>query len=121
MSPFDDLEQSVSRFIAGNKGGAGCLSGLCDTKFHTHDANGYSNGCTALTADVDREVSIVRFVEIQSVRGQRTIPCESCVFKGICNSGCLKVEINDGSGECSGNKILFNTIARKLLKGNHDA
>lgn len=119
ISPFDDLELSIRNMFEGKSGGEGCLSGKCDSSFHTFDQNGYSNGCTALTATNKNDTQIVKFIDVQNERKARINACETCTFNKVCNSGCLKVDINDGSGECSGNRILFNAIVKSSVGENH--
>jgi radical SAM protein with 4Fe4S-binding SPASM domain len=112
ISPFDGLMQSVTD----NTSGHGCWSGSCDTTFHTIDANGYKSGCSALTSEYDNKrmpegVVPIKFVSFSKEREVRRgkADCASCEFKSICSSGCLAVDISDGSGECSGGYALFHT------------
>lgn len=103
--------------------GYGCWSGKCDTRFHTIDANGYKLGCTALTSEVDnpraKPGDILDFPDPTRARDARRDRCGTCQFRPICSSGCLAVDIEDGSGECSGGYGLFDTalslIERRLL------
>ena len=115
LSPFDDLFESVHGLQSGRSGGSGCLSGVCDTRFHTVDANGYQKGCTALTADTalfptHESAAPVRLVDFQGVRQARQASCDGCRFRPICSSGCLGVPKEDHSGECSGGRTLFANI-----------
>lgn len=114
LSPFDGINESVDRLLAGLSGGYGCLSGSCDTRFHTFDASGYKSGCTALNSEDDNknssEVQVVQFFDFKAVRKLRQVDCASCEFKPICSSGCLASEKMDVSGECSGGFGLFSTI-----------
>lgn len=108
--------------------GYGCWSGQCDTRFHTIDSNGYKHGCTALTSEQDNKNKELKNVlndkkiiwigssakeqkeNILSTRKERQDSCQGCRYLSICSSGCLSVEKFDNSGECSGAKILFETI-----------
>lgn len=119
VSPFDGLNESVDRLIAGESGGYGCLSGSCDTNFHTFDANGYKKGCTALNSEYDNSkvskvtsngVQVLEFSDFSAIRSERQMDCETCKFKSICSSGCLASDKFDGSGECSGGFKLFDSI-----------
>lgn len=113
ISPFDGLFESVDRLINGGKGGYGCLSGSCDSRFHTIDSSGYKKGCTALTSEYDNKNSgetVIRIVDFKIARKIRQIDCFTCQFKSICSSGCLATDKIDESGECSGGKGIFETI-----------
>lgn len=114
LSPFDGLKNSIERLKNGEDGGYGCLSGDCDSKFHTFDANGYKQGCTALTSEYDNkkaEVQVISFVgSIAKQRKDRRQSCDDCKFKTICSSGCLATNKFDESGECSGSYDLFNVM-----------
>lgn len=117
VSPFDGLSESVDRLIAGDTGGYGCLSGGCDTNFHTFDANGYKKGCTALNSEYDNSkvstnngVQVIQFTDFKSIRSERQLDCNTCQFKTICSSGCLATDKTDISGECSGGYKLFESI-----------
>ena len=118
MSPFDGLESSILDLLHGSPTvGYGCLSGACDTRFHTIDANGYKAGCTALTSEYDNkrvssDVQVIRFFDLQEARVDRQLTCNGCEFKPICSSGCLALEKFDYSNECSGAKILFSEIKK---------
>jgi radical SAM protein with 4Fe4S-binding SPASM domain len=119
LSPFDGLLDAVERM---NKGsiGYGCWSGSCDTKFHTIDANGYKMGCTALTSEVDnkRATETLRFENgFEAARKERrVINCNGCPFRSVCSSGCLALSMDDGSGECSGGRGLFETTLRLVKR-----
>lgn len=113
MSPFDGIRDSLQRLQRGLAGGYGCLSGVCDTRFHTIDANGYKKGCTALTSEYDNKSageSVVFFSDFRVARKIRQHDCRSCQYNKVCSSGCLATEKVDESGECSGGYILFKTI-----------
>lgn len=118
MSPFDGLLQSVRTMDT--ESSYGCHSGICDSRFHTFDAHGYKKGCTALNSTREIESSILSIIDprdttLNAARVVRTIDCGQCEFKSICSSGCLATDISDGSGECSGGKIVFNTL-RSLVE-----
>lgn len=119
LSPFDGLENSVQRYLDGKSGGYGCLSGVCDSSFHTFDQNGYKGGCTALNSESDNSnaggVAVLKFFDINEQRLIRTVDCAKCEYKKICSSGCLATEIDDGSGECSGGKRLFRAIESNII------
>jgi radical SAM protein with 4Fe4S-binding SPASM domain len=113
ISPFDGLKDSLQRLKAGGAGGYGCLSGVCDSRFHTIDANGYKKGCTALTSEYDNKSSgesVVFFSDFKIARKIRQLDCRTCEFNKICSSGCLATEKMDESNECSGSYTLFKTI-----------
>lgn len=116
LSPFDGLLHSVDRLSRGEGGGYGCLSGACDTRFHTIDSNGYKAGCTALTSEYDNKRAgeqVVFFSNILKERDARRLvgpSCLDCQFKTICSSGCLASDKVDESGECSGGYRLFETL-----------
>ena len=118
ISPFDGLEHSVQKLISGENQGYGCWSGNCDTKFHTIDANGYKRGCTALNSENDnsRSNSKLYIPDFIKERDTRIINCSDCKFRSICSSGCLALEKNDGSDECTGGFRLFNTIYNYIQK-----
>lgn len=114
ISPFDGLEQSIDRLRSGDGGGYGCLSGVCDTRFHTIDSNGYKFGCTAINSEIDNRSSagnILKIYNLKSERELRTVDCASCKFKSICSSGCMASDKVDDSGECSGAFGLFDRIS----------
>jgi radical SAM protein with 4Fe4S-binding SPASM domain len=118
ISPFDGINESVDRLINGESGGYGCLSGSCDTNFHTFDANGYKKGCTALNSEYDNSkvimkdngVQVLEFSDFSSIRKERQLDCNTCKFNTICSSGCLASDKTDISGECSGGFQLFESI-----------
>lgn len=128
ITPFDDLEIDIKKMLKGRTdGGSGCLSGKCDDKFHTIDANGYKVGCTALNSESDNtsinkdETITVKFFEPEEIleaRKKRTESCENCTFNRICNTGCLTVTKRDVSGECSGAKGLLETIKFRIENEN---
>lgn len=114
LSPFDGLIESVRNMGTGS-GGYGCWSGGCDTRFHTIDASGYKRGCTALTSEsdnkaADESLNFPRgFKEERRIR--QIVDCVSCPFRSVCSSGCLALSMDDGSGECSGGRKLFESAA----------
>lgn len=114
LSPLDGMSESVDRLLKGESGGYGCLSGSCDTRFHTIDASGYKSGCTALNSESDNknsgDVYVIKFFDFKASRKLRQVDCASCEFKPICSSGCLASEKSDESNECSGGFGLFKTI-----------
>lgn len=151
ISPFDGLLESSIGLMLNNKKkqtdkaniwdilsyknqGYGCWSGVCDTKFHTIDSNGYKHGCTALTSEQDnknktlqnntefkkviwfnkKEDPVAQKNIIVEQRKKRQESCINCEFLTICSSGCLSVEKFDDSKECSGAKALFTTIQKHL-------
>lgn len=115
LSPFDGLFSSIENMNKG-VGGYGCWSGHCDTRFHTIDSNGYKVGCTALTSEADNKnakdsLSFVKdFAETRKER--RIINCADCPYRTICSSGCLALSMDDGSGECSGGRKMFEAAAQ---------
>lgn len=122
LSPIDSLSQSVSSLLEGAPQPAGCWSGACDTRFHTVDASGYKRGCTALTSEDDNRASNHRpdyGADLRETRRLRTFDCARCPFKSICSSGCLALDFDDGSGECSGGYSLFKNLAE--ISGHPDA
>lgn len=113
ISPFDGLSESLRRLRDGGSGGYGCLSGVCDTRFHTIDSNGYKKGCTALTSEYDNKSSgesVIFFSDFRIARKMRQQDCRTCEFNKICSSGCLATDKFDESNECSGSYILFKNI-----------
>lgn len=112
ISPFDGMLLAAK--TGHNK--SGCSSGVCDTRFHTIDANGYRAGCTALTSEPKQQtgaaiVSFVRPVDIAMARQKRVDHlCTGCDFKAFCSSGCLVLSPDDGSDECVGSKKLWQLI-----------
>lgn len=124
ISPLDGLIESVEKLRDGKAGGFGCLSGACDTRFHTIDSNGYKKGCTALTSEVDNKsvgdaVKKIQFSDIRISRKLRQVDCMGCEFKPICSSGCLASDKMDLSGECSGGSKLFEVIKSHVFKGGN--
>ncbi len=112
ISPFDGLIASGAKLARGEAGGSGCLSGNCDTTFHTIDSSGYKRGCTALTSESDnRRADTQEALRIADPAAEREVRqvyfCSSCEFRKICSSGCLALDVDDGSGECSGGKVLL--------------
>lgn len=122
LSPFDGLFESVERLHRGEAGGYGCLSGVCDTRFHTIDANGYKFGCTAINSESDNKNAKTNGVQVINTdmlglkRKVRQADCMNCDFKNICSSGCMTTEKMDDSLECSGGYRLFKTIEKILRK-----
>lgn len=116
ISPFDSLFITMENLVSGREASKNtmptCLSGICDTRFHTIDQNGYKAGCTALTSEYDNvnAKNMVKFESLTDLRNRRQADCHHCNFKKICSSGCLASRYLDESGECSGNKQLFNAI-----------
>jgi len=119
ISPLDGLLESMTNLFNGIGEGYGCLSGKCDTNFHTIDANGYRIGCTALTTDQDgvhnEHTHAINMFDLKMVRKLRQIDCHNCKFKTICSSGCLATSKVDESSECSGGRQLFNEIEKIIL------
>lgn len=114
LSPFDGMISSIHRLREGTGGGSGCLSGVCDTRFHTFDAGGYKKGCTALTSEVDNKNAgeqIIQIVDFRFARKLRQQSCIGCPFLSICSSGCMATDKWDDSGECSGGSILFKGLS----------
>lgn len=113
LSPFDGLVSSIERMRLGGSGGSGCLSGVCDTRFHTFDASGYKKGCTALTSEVDNKNAgeqVIQIADLRFARKLRQHTCVGCPYLSICSSGCMATDKWDESGECSGGSILFKGI-----------
>lgn len=122
ISPFDGLISSAQTLADGTaKGGYGCWSGACDTRFHTIDGTGYKRGCTALTSETDNKAAraVLDLTKgFEGVRGaRRLVNCKECRFRTICSSGCLAVSMDDGSGECSGGRGLFEAAAAIVNSG----
>lgn len=116
ISPLDGYMDSIERLEKGQSGGYGCLSGKCDSKFHTIDENGYKYGCTAINSESDnKNTSVVNFInfideeKLKSERKIRQLSCDGCEYITVCNSGCLASEKFDYSNECSGGKLIFET------------
>jgi Arylsulfatase regulator (Fe-S oxidoreductase) len=121
LSPFDGLIESV-RTLGDTPAGYGCWSGACDSRFHTVDASGYKRGCTALTSEVDNKAAggrSLRFDQgFENVRrNRRAVNCAACPYRTICSSGCLALAMDDGSGECSGGRTLFDAARRVVELG----
>lgn len=112
ISPLDGLFASVDRLLAGQAGGYGCLSGVCDTHFHTIDETGYRRGCTAITSEEpdNKRAKVIKIVKIEQDRQIRRWNCVSCKYKVICSAGCLASDMDDGSGECAGGSRLFQSV-----------
>ena len=110
ISPFDGFSISIKSLVDHDPVGYGCLSGKCDSRFHTFDANGYQKGCTALTTDTLDTPVAINVIDLLAERSQRTINCSDCMFTRICNTGCLANQVVDSSNECSGHKIFLTTI-----------
>lgn len=114
ISPLDGLIDSVSRLRAGKAGGYGCLSGKCDTRFHTFDQTGYYAACTALTSEVSNRnavgAAVVETTGLSETRQVRQMSCLDCRFKPICSSGCMATPKTDESGECSGGYQAFKLL-----------
>lgn len=114
LSPFENLIDSISSLGEGKPRAHGCWSGACDTRFHTIDAQGYKFGCTALTSEQGNRNSNHGFdlgSDLKAKRELRQFDCHRCPFRSVCSSGCLALNFDDGSGECSGGYRLFNTLA----------
>lgn len=117
LSPFDGLFESVQRLKQGLSGGSGCLSGVCDTRFHTFDSNGYKRGCTAITSEFDNKnagVQVIQIMDLKFARKLRQQSCEGCRYKPICSSGCMASDKWDDSGECSGGSLLFKGLEKLI-------
>jgi radical SAM protein with 4Fe4S-binding SPASM domain len=117
ISPFDGLFESVERLKIGESGGYGCLSGDCDSKYHTLDANGYKPGCTAITSEIDNinaKGETLQFIDISAAREDRQKSCVGCKYIPICSSGCIATTKVDFSGECAGGFKLFQRLEKIL-------
>ena len=115
LSPFENLLESTRSRIAGQPAAAGCWSGNCDTRFHTIDGDGYKAGCTALTSESGNKNAIPVVTHRPNAsyadrRELRVFNCGSCRFRSICKTGCLALDFDDGSGECSGGLHLFEAL-----------
>lgn len=120
VSPFEDIEASVQSLSTTQPSGSGCWSGACDTRFHTIDGQGYKAGCTALTSEIgNRNSAHIPKISnsFEKTRELRTFNCGDCEFRRICSSGCLALNFDDGSGECSGGFKFFET-AKHLAGGS---
>ena len=104
VSPFDDRLASAAAVAshAPSPVGAGCWSGVCDTRFWTWDAQGLRAGCTALTASAP---SVLPPLVVRRVQRRRS--CVGCRYRAVCSSGCMRLDVHDGSGECAGGYALF--------------
>lgn len=114
LSPFENLTDSITSLADGAPRAHGCWSGHCDTRFHTIDADGYKFGCTALTSEQGNRNSnhgLDLGSDLKARREIRQFDCHSCPFRSVCSSGCLALNFDDGSGECSGGYKLFETIS----------
>ena len=114
VSPFDDLAASVKSLANGKPKANGCWSGNCDMRFHTIDADGYKPGCTAITSEIDNRNAHHQLdlgEDIRSFRDSRIFDCRNCKYRPICSSGCLALDFDDGSGECSGGYGLLETAS----------
>lgn len=122
ISPFDGILASAQSLSEGSvKGGYGCWSGACDTRFHTVDGTGYKRGCTALTSEYDNcaartSLDLTQGFE-KTRRTRRLVNCNECRYRTICSSGCLAVSMDDGSGECSGGRGLFDAAVSVVNYG----
>lgn len=118
ISPLDGLISSVRKLRRGGAGGYGCLSGTCDTRFHTFDEKGYYGACTALTAESNNRnsvgPSVADPISLVDIRMERQLDCQTCSFKPICSSGCIATPRMDESGECSGGYQAFNLLNSHL-------
>lgn len=123
LSPFENLLESVKDQIRGIPKPAGCWSGHCDTRYHTIDGDGYKAGCTALTSEAGNKnaapvLSSSPNASFADRRELRVFNCGQCRFRSVCKTGCLALDFDDGSGECSGGIRLFEqleTIARQEI------
>lgn len=126
LSPFDGLLDSADSLLKGAPKASGCLSGACDTTFHTVDSSGYKRGCTALTSEMDNKRAdkdkALRIANPSEARAERQVfNCFSCEFRSICKSGCLAIDFDDGSGECSGGSALLQTAKTMAQRQVEDA
>lgn len=113
LSPFESLTESMISLKSGEPQAKGCWSGHCDTRFHTIDGDGYKAGCTALTSeDGNKNAKPPQLTNATygDRRELRVFNCGECPYRSICKTGCLALDFDDGSGECSGGKILFETL-----------
>lgn len=117
LSPFENLMDSLQSMKNGVPKAQGCWSGHCDTRFHTIDAGGYKAGCTALTSEVENknaQVPVLQNSKFEDKREMRIYNCGECAYRSICKTGCLALDFDDGSGECSGGKKMFSTLEKLL-------
>lgn len=116
ISPIDGITEAIIRLNNGGSGGYGCLSGACDIKYHTIDANGYKKGCTALNSELDnpsietKSINVINIDKLKEIRKKRIIDCKDCKYIPICSCGCLLSIKTDGSDECSGGYNIFKNI-----------
>jgi len=114
LSPFENLTDSIASLGQGAPRAHGCWSGHCDTRFHTVDADGYKFGCTALTSEQGNRNTNHQLdlgAGLREKREIRQFACHECPFRSVCSTGCLALNFDDGSGECSGGYKLFETIS----------
>jgi radical SAM protein with 4Fe4S-binding SPASM domain len=115
LSPFESLSESVQSLLNNEPQASGCWSGKCDTRFHTIDGQGYKGGCTALTSETGNKNATPPKLTNSSYKDKRELRifnCNECKYKSICKTGCLALDFDDGSGECSGGKKLFETLTQ---------
>lgn len=114
ISPLDGLINTVRDLRSGKAGGYGCLSGKCDTRFHTFDQTGYYAACTALTSESNNRnaigAAVVEVTDLVAQRVDRQRSCVDCRFKPICSSGCMATPKTDESGECAGGYQAFRLL-----------
>lgn len=115
LSPFENLLDSVKSTLNGIPKAAGCWSGACDTRFHTIDGDGYKAGCTALTSEDGNKNAAPGLppklnASFADRRDLRIFNCGACRFRSACKTGCLALDFDDGSGECSGGLRLFEKL-----------
>lgn len=125
ISPLNDYESDIISMVSGSDLELrGCTSGVCDTRFHTIDSNGYKFGCTAINSEVDNtsvveEVSLITPDQLRDIRSERIQSCDGCKFTKICNTGCIANTRVDASGECNGaftlRENIFNIIKTNLM------
>ena len=124
LSPFENLQESVRQKLLGAPQPTGCWSGHCDTRFHTIDQQGYKAGCTALTSEDGNKNAAPTLTRHNATfserRDMRIFDCGACRFRSICKTGCLALDFDDGSGECSGGLTLFNTLENIAQKETKD-
>jgi radical SAM protein with 4Fe4S-binding SPASM domain len=122
LSPFENLGASVASLLAGEPQASGCWSGACDTRFHTIDGDGYKAGCTALTSEdgnTNRSIPVLPKpnASFEDRRALRTYNCAACRFRSVCKTGCLALDFDDGSGECSGGLEMFTAVEQLTRQG----
>lgn len=121
LSPFEGLTDSMYSLKEGVPAAKGCWSGHCDTRFHTIDGDGYKAGCTALTSEIGNKNATppkLANASLSDKRELRVFNCGTCEYRSICKTGCLALDFDDGSGECSGGKYLFETINRLVSQND---